>query len=233
MAIDYVLDPHLSSELPARARRRPQAANAVVCLSKHGVVNESVDNPAMIAESCQIRKHKTVLGDGYRPAAVRRTAVGVVLQYPRPGRKQASRLDCEKAILHSCMRVCRLPADRGLWGQLKATAPAGYALYGSAKDDESKGSHPGGASRSCLPPKCRTRQKRVCRRRDSQFAAWHRPAGHDGCCNWRIHYNHRVWKNPPPPPPPKKGRASFVGGCPPKLHPEEAKTPRQKWALPG
>jgi hypothetical protein len=42
MMIDYVLDPHLSCELPVRVRRRPHAANAVVCLSKHGVVNESM-----------------------------------------------------------------------------------------------------------------------------------------------------------------------------------------------
>jgi len=41
MAIDYVLDPHLSSELPLRVRRRPHAANAVVCLSEQAVVNES------------------------------------------------------------------------------------------------------------------------------------------------------------------------------------------------
>jgi hypothetical protein len=41
MAIDYVLDPHLSSELPVRVRRRPYAANAVVCLSEQAVVNES------------------------------------------------------------------------------------------------------------------------------------------------------------------------------------------------
>ena len=42
MMIDYVLDPHLSSEMPVGARRRPHAANAVVCLSEHGVVNDSV-----------------------------------------------------------------------------------------------------------------------------------------------------------------------------------------------
>jgi hypothetical protein len=41
MAIDYVLDPHLSSELPVRVRRRPYAANAVVCLSEQAIVNES------------------------------------------------------------------------------------------------------------------------------------------------------------------------------------------------
>src|SRR5580704_936029 len=41
MAIDYVLDPHLYSELPVRVRRRPHAANAVVCLSEQAVVNES------------------------------------------------------------------------------------------------------------------------------------------------------------------------------------------------
>lgn len=54
MAIDYVLDPHLSSELPARARRRPQAANAVVCLSKHGVVNESVGFVGMATFGCRL-----------------------------------------------------------------------------------------------------------------------------------------------------------------------------------
>jgi len=41
MAIGYVLDPHLSSELPVRVRGSPHAANAVVCLSEQAVVNES------------------------------------------------------------------------------------------------------------------------------------------------------------------------------------------------
>jgi len=40
MADEYVLNPHLSSELPVGACRSLQSANAVVCLSKRGVVNE-------------------------------------------------------------------------------------------------------------------------------------------------------------------------------------------------
>jgi hypothetical protein len=38
---DYELDPHLCSELPIGDRRRPHAADAVVCLWGEGVVNES------------------------------------------------------------------------------------------------------------------------------------------------------------------------------------------------